>query len=137
MDAQTFMAEFAHIANAPDGIARLRDLVIQLAISGRIVERIDGFSSVRDTLIEAAAQKGAYQAELGLRAAATLPTLKEFLFQIPAHWEWARLEQISLYIQRGKGPCMLRTGPCMSFLKSVSNGVDLIWGQQDLCPTTH
>jgi len=40
MDAQKFLAEFGHIANAPGGVARLRELVLQLAISGRLTERI-------------------------------------------------------------------------------------------------
>ena len=39
MDAQQFLAEFGHIANAPRGVARLRELVLYLAISGKIVRQ--------------------------------------------------------------------------------------------------
>ena len=43
MDAQQFLAEFGHIANAPNGIARLRELILALAVQGRLVEQL-GFS---------------------------------------------------------------------------------------------
>ena len=36
MNVQQFIAEFGHIAKAPGGVARLRELVLQLAISGRL-----------------------------------------------------------------------------------------------------
>lgn len=39
MDAQKFLAEFGHIANAPGGVARLRELVLHLAVSGQLVEQ--------------------------------------------------------------------------------------------------
>ena len=39
MDAQRFLAEFGHIANAPNGIARLRELILALAVQGRLVEQ--------------------------------------------------------------------------------------------------
>ncbi len=42
MDAQKFLAEFGHVANAPGGVAQLRALVLQLAISGRLTERVQG-----------------------------------------------------------------------------------------------
>jgi type I restriction enzyme S subunit len=40
MDAQQFLAEFGHIANAPGGIIRLRALVLYLAITGQLVQQV-------------------------------------------------------------------------------------------------
>lgn len=40
MDAKQFLAEFGYIANAPGGVVKLRELVLQLAISGRLTERV-------------------------------------------------------------------------------------------------
>lgn len=51
MDAQRFLAEFGHVANAPGGVAKLRALVLQLAISGRLTERVQG-DVTADSLIE-------------------------------------------------------------------------------------
>lgn len=104
MDAQKFLAEFGHIANAPEGVAKLRELIIQLAISGRIVERIDA-EATASPIVEAATElRRAYEKALNLRATKLQPLLKSNPFPVPAHWKWARLEQICLYIQRGKGP---------------------------------
>lgn len=41
MDAQQFLAEFGHIANAPGGVARLRELILALSVQGRIVPQDD------------------------------------------------------------------------------------------------
>lgn len=44
MDAQQFLAEFGHIANAPGGVARLREMIFSLASDGKLLancERID------------------------------------------------------------------------------------------------
>ena len=39
MNAQQFVAEFGHIANAPGGVARLREMALALAMQGRLVEQ--------------------------------------------------------------------------------------------------
>ncbi|MDD2767820.1 MAG: restriction endonuclease subunit S [Methylococcus sp.] len=38
MDAQQFLAEFGHIANAPGGVGRLRELVFALAAQGQLLD---------------------------------------------------------------------------------------------------
>lgn len=40
MDAQQFLAEFGHIANAPGGMTRLRELVLYFAVTGKLVQQI-------------------------------------------------------------------------------------------------
>ena len=102
MDTQKFLAEFGHIANAPGGIARLRELVIQLAISGRLVERIESEAPVSAAIEVAAKLRNAYEVELDLRATRMQPALLSRPFPVPDHWQWTRLEQICLYIQRRK-----------------------------------
>lgn len=104
MDAQQFLAEFGHIANAPGGVGMLRELVIQLAISGRLVERIESEAAAPRAIEAAAALRRAYEGELDLRAIRMHPPLDSKPFPVPDHWQWVRLEQLCLYIQRGKGP---------------------------------
>jgi type I restriction enzyme, S subunit len=36
MDAKQFLAEFKHIASAPSGVARLRQMIYQLAVTGAL-----------------------------------------------------------------------------------------------------
>lgn len=104
MDAQQFLAEFGHIANAPGGVGKLRELVIQLAISGRLVERIEAEAAASQAVEAAAELRRVYEKELNLRATRMHPSLHSKPFPVPDHWQWTRLEQICLYIQRGKGP---------------------------------
>lgn len=104
MNVQQFLAEFGHLANAPEGIGKLRELVIQLAISGRLVERIEAEGTISPDIEAAAALRRAYEQELELRATRLHPPLDSRPFRIPDHWQWIRLEQLCLYIQRGKGP---------------------------------
>ncbi|TYC52009.1 hypothetical protein ETQ85_23225 [Zoogloea oleivorans] len=103
MDAQQFLAEFGHVANAPGGVGRLRELVIQLAISGRLVERIESEATASQAIEAAAELRHAYEEELDLRTTRMHPPLHSKPFPVPDHWQWTRLEQICLYIQRGKG----------------------------------
>ncbi|SFU57700.1 restriction endonuclease subunit S [Halomonas korlensis] len=104
MDAQHFLAEFGHIANAPGGVARLRELVLQLAASGRLVERSNPETPIVDTLAAVEKQRKDYKAQLSLRSSRGMPSNQTEPFIIPCYWEWVQLEQISLYVQRGKGP---------------------------------
>lgn len=104
MDAQQFLAEFWHIANAPGGVGKLRELVIQFALSGRLVERIESGGTAFSVIEAAANLRRAYEEELDLRATRLHPPLDSRPFPIPDHWQWTRLEQLCLYIQRGKGP---------------------------------
>lgn len=104
MDAQQFLAEFGHIANAPGGIGKLRELAIQLAISGRLVERIESETTASQAIEAAAELRRAYEKELDLRTTRMHPPLHSKPFPVPDHWQWTRLEQICLYVQRGKGP---------------------------------
>ena len=39
MDAKTFLENFGVIAEAPNGVVKLRELVLQLAVQGKLVEQ--------------------------------------------------------------------------------------------------
>lgn len=104
MDAQQFLAELGHIANAPGGIQRLRELILQLAISGKLIEPSPDDQPVTESISQASFLRSEYEAKLGLRGIRPHPPIDAKPFVIPAHWEWTRLEHLALYIQRGKGP---------------------------------
>lgn len=105
MDAKQFLAEFRHIASAPGGIQRLRELILQLAVSGDLVQPDPDDGTVEAALAEAERSKIQYEADLGLRTR-MLPDLREgdYPYSIPEHWRWVCLEQIACYVQRGKSP---------------------------------
>ncbi|KLP44173.1 restriction endonuclease subunit S [Enterobacter ludwigii] len=99
MDAKQFLAEFGHIANAPGGVVKLRELVLQLAISGRLTERVAGDTSAleliednqncRKTLVEQKALK---------RQPVPRPvTTSDQPWILPEGWAWTRLGSVTNY----------------------------------------
>jgi len=99
MDAQQFLAEFGHIANAPGGMARLRELVLQLAISARLTDRVaDDISA--DALIERNRRR--QKALVATRALKRQPDPREVAkgdqpWALPEGWAWTRLGYITNY----------------------------------------
>lgn len=99
MDAQQFLAEFGHIANAPGGVARLRELVLQLAISGRLTER------VRDDIPAAELidlNKREQTALLAKKAIKRQPDpsaveARDHPWRLPEGWAWTRLGSVTNY----------------------------------------
>src|SRR4051812_32224632 len=112
MDAKQFLSEFTHIVSAPSGIQRLRELILQLAVSGRLVQRDPAEEAVAVALDEAERLRIQLEAELELRRPQPHPPLREneHPYSIPDHWRWRRLEHIACYIQRGKGPNYANSG---------------------------
>ena len=94
MDAQQFLAEFGHIANAPGGIQQLREMVYQLAITGAITPQMDTDGDARNLLVNIAASR---QHLISRKAYKRLQKLEskvldipEFI-ELPATWCWTRL----------------------------------------------
>lgn len=110
MDAQQFLAEFGHIANAPDGVARLRELVLQLAISGRLVLPDGNETPIRESIERAVEQRRQYERDNGLRPTHNRKLASAIPYSIPQHWQWEALENLALYIQRGKSPKYAESG---------------------------
>lgn len=93
MDAQQFLAEFGHIANAPGGIEHLRELIYQFAITGRLVPQqaeegnaesvLENVACIRQQLIAEKRWKRAPKLE---SAPLNLPAI-----ELPPNWRWSRL----------------------------------------------
>ncbi len=99
MDAQQFLAEFGHIANAPGGVARLRELVLQLAISGRLTERVPNDIGA-PALIEKNREK--QQTLVAQKQLKRLPEPKpinrsQVPWVLPEGWAWVRLGAVTNY----------------------------------------
>jgi type I restriction enzyme, S subunit len=112
MDTQKFLSEFGNIMLATGGLQRLRELILQLAVSGRLVERNQNEESVESALLEAKLLKTQFEKDLEIGKTRLYPALREneYPYEIPKHWKWERLENISCYIQRGKQPNYVNSG---------------------------
>lgn len=112
MDAKQFLAEFGTISSAPDGVQRIRELILQMAVSGRLVQYDRTEDTIEADIHEARRLRIQYSEELKLKNSRTRSTFRqeEIPYPIPVHWRWQRLEQIASYIQRGKGPKYANSG---------------------------
>lgn len=93
MNAALLLEHYARIADAPNAIARLRRLVLDLAVRGKLVEQ-DAADEPATELLKRIAAENLEAAVRGLDKA--LRTKREDLpFAPPKHWEWAKLVAFS------------------------------------------
>lgn len=100
MDAQTFLDNFATIADAPGGVKRLRDLVLELAVRGRLVGQTEEDEPASVGLDAVRADKGDTLAD-SIRGGASVPRVPEPAErdgELPPGWEWARVDDTGDYV---------------------------------------
>lgn len=88
------------------GIKKLRELILELALRGKLVEQ-DPEDEPASVLLEKIAEEKVRLAKEGkIKKPKKLPEIEEEEkpFELPKGWLWVRMETISRYIQRGKGP---------------------------------
>lgn len=91
---------------APDGIKKLRELILTLAMQGKLVQQDPNEQPASELLQEIEAEKQRLVKEAKIKKPKpSLPvTEEEKPYALPQEWEWVRLGAITSYIQRGKGP---------------------------------
>lgn len=82
---------------APDGIAKLRELILTLAMQGKLVEQDPNDPPARELLKEIEADKQRLIAEKKIKKQKPLPPVKlqEMPYELPHGWEWVRLGDIA------------------------------------------
>ena len=88
------------------GIKKLRELILELAVRGKLVPQ-DPNDEPASVLLERIADEKAQLIQEGLiKKEKLLPEINEDekTFTLPNGWEWSRLQDVSSYVQRGKGP---------------------------------
>lgn len=98
MNVENFLANFGHIANAPEGINRLRAMIYNLALTGHLIEqrRDEGDGQA---LLEEIERKKQQLINTGhYKRSPTIENLprasNEKLPKIPGTWTWTRLVEI-------------------------------------------
>ncbi|MFZ1983946.1 MAG: restriction endonuclease subunit S [Desulfatitalea sp.] len=115
MDAKQFLAEFGHIVNAPGGVQRVRELILQLAVSGELVNPQKDEGTGSEAIQEALRLNADYESTNKLRKSPPLSPIYSDTtpYTIPNHWVWERLGNIACYVQRGKGPIYSDKSKCL------------------------
>ena len=97
MDAQTFLDNFGTIAEAPDGINQLRQLILNLAVRGRLVEQDPVEEPARQLLDRISSNREELIRSLGGRRPKALPELEVPPGAVlPGGWSWAQLGDLGL-----------------------------------------
>ncbi|AIA71944.1 subunit S of type I restriction-modification system [Pectobacterium atrosepticum SCRI1043] len=88
------------------GIKKLRELILELAVRGKLVPQDPNDKPASELLKRIAAEKAELVKQGKIKKQKLLPEISEDEkpFELPEVWEWVRLSDISEYIQRGKGP---------------------------------
>ena len=84
---------------ATDGIKKLRELILSLAMQGKLVPQDGDDRPASELLKEIEAEKGRLVKDGKIKASKPLPEIKpdEIPFDLPKGWEWVRLGEIANY----------------------------------------
>lgn len=103
MDAQQFLAEFGHVANAPGGVGKLRELVLHLAVSGKLTVQVVG-EEAGDLFDDIKATQASLQSDGTIRVNRKIRSEKsQGGWQIPQNWLWCRFGELCSF-SAGKTP---------------------------------
>ena len=95
MKLETFFEKFDQFADAPDAVAKMRELVLQLAVTGKLVTQ-DKRDEPASVLLESTeAERAKLVAAKKIKSRPTSPVeADEQPFDLPSSWAWARLSDV-------------------------------------------
>lgn len=93
---------FATTAQAPGGVAHLRELILTLAVQGKLVPQDPSDEPASELLKKIRAEKDRLIAEGKMKKDKPLPEItdEEKPFELPVGWEWIRISDVA-YSQAG------------------------------------
>jgi type I restriction enzyme S subunit len=88
------------------GIKKLRELILELAVRGKLVPQDPNDEPASVLLERIAAEKQQLVKQMMIKKPKNLAEIVagELPFTLPTGWQWARLQDMTSYIQRGMGP---------------------------------
>lgn len=131
MNAETFCSEFETFAEAPNGIQKLREMILQLAVQGKLVPQDDRDEPASTLLNSRATDWAALLTQMNIRSreAVTALPVDSTPFPVPTKWEFAKLGSIGV-TQTGSTPStqdLSNFGHFIPFIKPgdmTHNGID-------------
>lgn len=95
MTLDTFFEKFELLADAPDAVGRMRELVLRLAVRGALTSQQEGDDAVGELTkeLDRSREQRVGKSRDG-RALGSEETSKNRPFVVPEHWEWIRLNRI-------------------------------------------
>lgn len=125
MSLVTFFKQFELLSDAPNGVQRLRELILQLAVRGQLVPQDPEDEPAPVLLAEVRTQREGLIQQKIIKRDQTLPPIepKECSLELPDNWKWERLGNIARFIDyRGKTPLKTTQGIKLITAKNVRMG---------------
>ena len=103
MNPETFIESFGYVADAPGGIDKLRALILDLAVRGRLTRQDPNDEPASELLNRIRAERDRMVTTAEIRKPKDYPTLvaKDIPYDLPSGWEWARAVDL-LYTVNGR-----------------------------------
>lgn len=101
MTLETFFKKFDLFSEAPDAAARMRELILHLAMQGNLVDQRGNEGNAAELLVAISRERNAWAAKLRKPSKSASAEINQHLFPIPSNWRWTRLGNIALQIQYG------------------------------------
>jgi len=104
MKLDTFFDNFGLLADAPNGVQKLREMVLQLAVQGKLVPQDSKDEPASILLEQIRAEKERLIKEKKINKGKPFPLIKpdEIPYDLPNGWEWTQLATIGLINPRNE-----------------------------------
>jgi type I restriction enzyme S subunit len=99
MNTNTFFANFELLTSVPDGITKLRELILQFGVQGKLIPQSPEFGSV-SSLLDKIRDERTHSLMAQRTTVKTFPPveLDRCPFSIPDSWRWVRLAEIGVIV---------------------------------------
>jgi type I restriction enzyme S subunit len=96
MTHELLLENFDELAEAPNGVEKLRELILQLAVQGKLVPQDENDEPAAVLFSQIQAERSRLIAEGVMRRSKPLPPVcaDEQPFQIPTQWSWIRFDDV-------------------------------------------
>jgi type I restriction enzyme, S subunit len=103
MTRDTFIQNFEYLADARNGVQRLRELIFQLAVQGRLVSQDTNDEPVSVLLnrIEERKQRPIKEGRVRRQDSVAAVKPSDVPYELPSNWLWVRVDSIANRVQYG------------------------------------
>jgi type I restriction enzyme S subunit len=117
---------FEMLATAYGGVARLRELILALAVSGRLVQQVAADEPASSIVTRVDSSRAQLQVQGCIKPAKrqVAPDKKDYPFELPASWEWVVAADVCVVITDGdhQAPPRAEHGVPFLVIGDVRNG---------------
>jgi type I restriction enzyme S subunit len=94
MELETFFEQFELLADAPNGVQKLRELILQLAVQGKLVPQDPNDEPASVLLERIEAEKKRLVKEGKIKKEKKLPPVEadQIPYELPDSWDWVRVD---------------------------------------------